>query len=298
MADETDERPLAQPKFRLTIDQSKCDRCESRPVPLCTQACPKNAIYPCVNTNYIWAICEASSDSDLCRECLEACPKQAIRVLTVPEVIVEERSVTYFKKPGVQNTQRVVDVIARRVAKGDIETLVVASCSGSSALLLAEALVPQQTKIVNLSAPRNKINWHPIPSEMADRLSQLGVTCRAFPLPNEQRLRSFPANTPFYDPLTCSTSNIEQLERVFLETLIYVGGMGLKTAVECVLPACVCGEVSAGNAVVGTAGSGWGLDTAAVIRATTPMKCFSEKPSDRMEIQEILAMPIEKQRWG
>jgi len=43
-------------------------------------------------------------------------------------------------------------------------------------------------------------------------------------------------------------------------------------------------------------GSGWGLDTAAVIRATTQGKRFGRKTSGRLKMFGLLAMPIRKQQ--
>jgi hypothetical protein len=187
------------------------------------------------------------------------------------------------------------------VGEGEVNTVVVASCSGSSALVLARALQCYPIRIVNISAPSealDRTHWQPIPKEMAKRLAELGVICREKYCVESKKLASFPADSLFYDWRSGKEYTVEHLENVLYETLIDVGGMGLKTAVECVFSACVYGDVTVGESVIGTAGSGCGLDTAAIIRATTPNKCFGKKPSERLEVQEILTMPIKKERWG
>jgi len=289
-----------QPHFRLDIDQTKCDRCASLPQPICTEACPKDAIYPCVNSDYVWALCDLSRSPDLCRKCVDACPKKAIKIREVPQLELADRAAAYFKTPGIQNTELVTGLIADHLAEEDIESVVVASCSGSSALMLAEALKNCAVGIVNVTPPAkawDTIGWHGIPRFMVESLSKLGVVCREFRVADEKNLGAFPPNSRFYDPMSRTSYDIEHLDRVFYETLIDVGGQGLKAAVECTLSACASGDVAEGEIVIATAGSGRGLDTAAVIRATTPDKCFSEKPSERLEVREILAMPLKKQRW-
>lgn len=288
-------------QFRLMINQNKCDGCASRTGPICTEVCPHDAIYPDVNSNYIWADCDLLYGGESCRQCIDACPQDAIEIKKVPRPKIIERTITYFETAGFQNTKHVIDVITARVSEGDIKVVVVASCSGSSALLLAKALQSRPLKIVNVSAPRealDKIGWQPLRKEMAERLGELGVICREKYCVDAKKLASFPAESVFYEWRSGKGYKVEHLENVLYETLIDVGGMGLKTAVECVLSACVYGDVTVGENVIGTAGSGWGLDTAAIIRATTPEKCFGREPSGRLEIKEILAMPIEKQRWG
>ena len=85
---------------------------------------------------------------------------------------------------------------------------------------------------------------------------------------------NFADDSPFYDWQTKRELKVKHVEKVLNETLIDIGGMGLKTAVECMLSACRSGDIGIGQRVIATAGTGWGLDTAAVIRATTPAKCF------------------------
>ena len=301
ITDQADAETTRQPVARLVIDWQKCDRCLSHGMPLCTATCPRDAIYPCVNSNFIWAACDAVCDPAACRQCIEACPTGAIRVQHVPDVEVNRHAIWYFKSPGVQNTSLVVEAIVQRVSEGDIQSVVVASCSGSSALALARALHGKEMKIICISAPAaalGKWGWHPILPAMVARLTELGVICREERCTDQDKLNGFAAQPSFYDPLSHQESSIALLDRVFYETLVGVGGMGLKTAVECVFSACAGGEVAPGELVIGTAGTGLGLDTATVIRATTAEKCFARVPSERFEIREILAMPLQKQRWG
>ncbi len=292
-------------KHRVLINQSKCDQCASRPAPACAEACHYGAIYPDANSNYVWADCVLYSSGEECRKCANACPRQAIEIKKVPTAKARQRKVTYFETPGIQNTDLVVDAITQRVADGDIEAVVVASCSSSSALLLAKVLKDWSVRIINVSMPKEaatRLGLHPMTDEMDQRLSDLGVIHREEHCPDVDRYVNgyvnFPDDSPFYDWQTRRELKVKHVEKVLNETLIGVGGMGLKTAVECMLSACRSGDIAVGQKVISTAGTGIGLDTAAVIRATTPEKCFGKKLTERLEIREILAMPIRKHRWG
>ena len=44
------------------------------------------------------------------------------------------RSITYFSKSGVENTDDVVEIVYKRLKEGDIKSVVVASTSGFVAL--------------------------------------------------------------------------------------------------------------------------------------------------------------------
>lgn len=290
---------------RVLINQGKCDRCTSRPTPACTEACPYGAIYPDANSNYVWADCVLYSGGEECHKCTAACPRQAIEIKKVPPPKVRQHTIMHFQTAGIQNTDLVVDVITQRVAEGDIEAVVVASCSGSSALLVAKALKDCSVRIINVSMPKEvaaRLGLHPMTDEMDQRLSYLGVIRREEHCSDVDSYMNgyvnFPDNWPFYDWQTQRQLNVKHVEKVLNETLIDVGGMGLKTAVECMFAACRSGDIGVGQRVIAAAGTGIGLDTAAVIRATTPEKCFGRKPTERLEIREILAMPIRKHRWG
>ncbi len=292
-------------KCRVLINQGKCDQCTSMSAPACTEACPYGAVYPDANSNYVWADCVLYSTGEECRKCADACPQKAIEIKKVPAAKASQHKITYFENPGMQNTEDVVDAIVQRVAEGDIEAVVVGSCSGSSALSIARALKGCSVKIVNISIPKEaatRLGLHPMKDEMAQRLSGLGVLCREEYCSDVERYVSgyvhFPEDSPFYDWQTRREHRVKHVEKVLNEVLIDVGGMGLKTAIECMFSACRSGDIAVGQKVIGMGGTGIGLDTAVVIRATTPEKCFGKTPSERLEIREILAMPIRKHRWG
>jgi hypothetical protein len=71
----------------------------------------------------------------------------------------------------------------------------------------------------------------------------------------------------------------------------------MKVAVEVALIAVSWGYVTPFQDVIAVAGSGKGADTAIVLRATYPASLFDKDPSKKLEIKEIIAMPISKKWW-
>ena len=291
-------------QYHLLINTDECDNCSRLKVPRCAEACPHDAIYPDVNSNYVWFDCELTESPESCQKCIEACPNKAIEIKKIPKAKIKKGKIVYFENPGFQNTKHIVTVISNRLKEADIQAIVVASCSGSSALLLAEAIKGPSVKIVNISVPkeaRDKPGLQPIGEKIVKRLSDLGVVCREqFFSDIEEWTKGMPnfgSQPLFYDWQLKDEYKVEHVEKIFNSTLIALGGMGLKTAVECMFSACLSGDINIGDKIISTAGTGWGLDTGIVIKATTPQKCFGKKVSERLDISEILAIPIKKHWW-
>ena len=66
---------------------------------------------------------------------------------------------------------------------------------------------------------------------------------------------------------------------------------------EVILIAADKGEISLYEDVIGVGGTGKGADTAIIARATTSKEIFTEDESKKLEIREILAMPLKKHWW-
>jgi hypothetical protein len=74
-------------------------------------------------------------------------------------------------------------------------------------------------------------------------------------------------------------------------------GQGFKVAVEVILIAADKKEVNLYEDIIGVGGTGKGSDTAIIARATTTEEIFSKDESKKLEIREILAMPLKKKWW-
>ena len=81
--------------------------------------------------------------------------------------------------------------------------------------------------------------------------------------------------------------------KLIAETL-YIFGQGMKVAIEIAVAAVEIEKIGGSKKVISVGGTGEGADTAVVLRTSTQKLSFAGKPEERLTIQEILAMPIEK----
>jgi len=85
---------------------------------------------------------------------------------------------------------------------------------------------------------------------------------------------------------------------LFWMTLICVGGHGFRTAIESVFMAVEAGSVRLGERVVSIAGTGWGADSAIVVKGSRFKDAVGERPEKRLKVEEILAMPKQTEWAG
>jgi hypothetical protein len=78
----------------------------------------------------------------------------------------------------------------------------------------------------------------------------------------------------------------------------YTLGQGFKVAVEVILIAADKGLIKPYKNVIGVGGTGEGADTAIVARATSTKEIFSRDTKKKLEIREIMAMPLNKKWWS
>ncbi|MEM2058468.1 MAG: pyruvate kinase alpha/beta domain-containing protein [Thermoproteota archaeon] len=198
------------------------------------------------------------------------------------------REVYYFLNPGEENTDLVVEAVTKYIERSDIRDVVVASTSGATALKFAKAL-KDEARIICVSESPFRREWgneYPcIDPKIKEELEKLGViVLDRIPYV----LHGFLYETSKYSFPTPET--------IFKETL-YAFGQGMKVAVEVVLSAVDCGVLEPFKDVIGVGGSGVGADTAIVLRSTYPGTVFSKEKEKRLEIREIIAMPLQKKWW-
>jgi len=199
-----------------------------------------------------------------------------------------KRQVYYFDEPGEENTKWVIEAVSQRLEAGGIRIVIVASTSGETAVEFARSLKGKTELICVSEAPYRREwgeEWPCLKQEFRQELERLGVT--------------------IIDkvPYVFHSSVLEAArwpdafpERVVKETL-YSFGQGMKVAVEVTVTGVSCGYVPPYENVIGVGGSGRGADTAIVLRATYPASLFDKDPAKRLEIKEIIAMPISKKWW-
>ena len=196
-----------------------------------------------------------------------------------------KRQVYYFDEPGEGNTQLVIEAVSQRLEVGGVNRVIVASTSGETAAKFARNLEGKAELICVSEAPYRREGgeeWPCLRQEFRQELEKLGV--------------SIIERVPYVfhnSVLEAAEWSGAFPERLVRETL-YCFGQGMKVAVEVALMAVSCGYVPPYQDVIAVAGSGSGADTAIVLRATYPACLFDKDPVKRLEIKEIIAMPISK----
>lgn len=82
-----------------------------------------------------------------------------------------------------------------------------------------------------------------------------------------------------------------------MKNTYYTLGQGFKVAVEVVVMAASEGAVKSGEDVIGVGGTGKGADTALIVKAALPEDVLGKDIRKRLEIREVIAMPLVKKWW-
>jgi hypothetical protein len=196
----------------------------------------------------------------------------------------EQAKVYFFNNPGAHNTPKVIYAIRQRIRLKDISKILVASESGRLALKIARAITG--AKIVCVTYEENTRLKYQKPALMKDSLAQheiAVVDTVAEPLCRELTFRNW------WEGKTINL--LGPSADLFWMTLICVGGHGFRTAVQNVFMAVKAGAVGEGDRVVSVAGTGYGADSAIVMKASKFEDAVGVCPEKRMKVEEILAMP-------
>lgn len=198
------------------------------------------------------------------------------------------REVYYFENPGEENTDFVVEAVKKYIDKYGPKDVVVASTSGLTALKFAKVL-KNKTKIICVTEGAYRREWgyeYPcMDSKIKRELEEMGVIVL-------DKI-SYILHGSLYE---LSKYSFPTLETVFKDTL-YAFGQGMKVAVEIAIIAVEYGVLEPFKDVIAVGGSGKGADTAIVLRATYAGTVFSKDKEKRLEIREIIAMPLKKKWW-
>lgn len=176
-----------------------------------------------------------------------------------------EKKVTYFTEYGPQNTEKTIEIVETRVEKGDVKTVVVASTSGETGVKFSKKL-PSANVIV--------VSHQEMQPKYKQQIIELG--------------RKFVEKTH----LPLHTKGMDDTRESFRTF-----GQGFKVAVEVILIAADKGEINLYEDVIGVGGTNRGSDTAIIARATPTEEIFSKDTTKKLEIREVLAMPLKKKWW-
>lgn len=201
------------------------------------------------------------------------------------------RKVCYFDEPGKQNTEDVIEVVNKYFENTDINTIVIASTSGKTALKFARRLKDRNIRVICVSEPPSRKifgeKWPSLSSKNRKELERLGVIV----------IDRIPYK--FHDSVFESAKRYVPIpEHIVGDVLAFVGGQGLKVAVEVMFMAVQSGYIEPGEEIIAVAGYGGGADTAIVVKTSFPEMLFSPDFEKRLEVREILAMPRIKRWWN
>ncbi|MCE5260311.1 MAG: hypothetical protein LLG44_14815 [Chloroflexi bacterium] len=182
-------------------------------------------------------------------------------------------SCTYFTASGAANTLKTLELVKQYVADSAAQHILVATTSGRSGVQACELLDPAKLVIVTHSSGFAQANTQELLPENRQRIEAAGASivtaAHAFGGVGRAVRRKF------------STLQVDELIANVLRTF----SEGTKVACEITLMSADAGLISSSEEVIAIAGTGSGLDTAAVIRAATAQDFFD------LRVLEIICKP-------
>lgn len=192
------------------------------------------------------------------------------------------RPILYFDKPGIENTDAVIEAVYERLKEGDIRSVVVASSTGKTGLKFAKRMAGETNLVIVSSQPgfSSPGVWK-FDQKILNELESMGckIVKQSHILSGLER--SF----------TNKFSGVSHSE-VVAESLRSLFGVGVKVAIECTIMAADSGAIPIEKtiAVGGTTTSkGGGADTALVVWPSHCNNFFD------FRVLEILAKPFRRE---
>ncbi len=189
-----------------------------------------------------------------------------------------EGRVCYFERPGPENTADAARFAVERAQALGLDTVVVASTTGRTALQFLEAMMDTGLRLVVVTHAvgfGTSGEWEFDP-ETARTLREAGATVVTGTHVLSGLERAFSASAK-----VGGGSRSEAVAEAFRRVI----AVGLKVAVECVLIAADQGAVPVDREVVACGGTGSGADTVVVVRPAHTNRFFD------CQVRELVAMP-------
>lgn len=189
--------------------------------------------------------------------------------------------IVYFDRPGRKNTDGTLKAVLARVRAGGISHVVVATNTGATAKKAVEMLADTGTTVVAVTAHAgfDKEGESELGPDVEKGLLESGVRV----------VRSSHVLSGVERSFSRRLGGASRVEAV-AEALRSLFGQGTKVCVEVTIMAADAGAIPCGDGVevVAVAGTGYGADTACVVRPAHMNSFFN------FEIREMLAMPRNK----
>jgi hypothetical protein len=184
-----------------------------------------------------------------------------------------ESKIVYFKRPGQDNTEEVLSIVAQRAKELDIKTVLVASTHGDTAMQATVALKDLRVIVVTHSHGFREPNTQEFTEENRQLVERQGGTIftTTHLFAGISRAVRNKYNTYLIGDLTAST--------------LKLFGEGMKVVIEIATMAADAGLVRTDEEIISIAGTGRGADTAVVLKPANSQDFFDVK------INEILCKP-------
>ena len=180
----------------------------------------------------------------------------------------------YFEKPGPKNTDGVLEAVSRRAKDLGIKKVVVATCSGQTALRALEILDPDLEIIaVSHETGFREPNHQELPEDVRQELQSKGVavlTCQHAFGGIGRAVRN-----------KLSTYQVNEIVAYTLRTF----GQGTKVAIELTMMAADAGLIRTDEDVISVGGTGKGADSALLLRPVNSFNFFD------LKVKEIICKP-------
>jgi len=185
-----------------------------------------------------------------------------------------ERKVLYFEKPGRENTEACLSIVKEAIKEG-IRYVVVASTTGETGLLFANALKDSGVDLVVVthSAGFKEPNTSELSKETRQRIEDLGAKVYTGSMLTHSIDVAFSGKFSGYS-----------LTQIIANTLRRFGE-GPKVCIECVMMAVDAGLIPEGEEVISVAGTARGSDSVLIIRSSASKRFLD------LRVLEILAKP-------
>jgi hypothetical protein len=179
-----------------------------------------------------------------------------------------EHTIIYFDEKGPQNTSEVFRIVKKRLKRGDIKTIILASTRGDTARAAMGAFSDEEIRLVVVPHQYGFREENPFPSQLIRDLGAGGHVVH-FGTMLFHTTRLYGIETP-------------QVIANFLRTF----GHGMKVCFEIAMMATDGGNAGIGEKVLAIAGSNKGADTAVVLTS------YPSTQYQKIKVQEILCKPL------
>lgn len=195
-----------------------------------------------------------------------------------------ETDILYVGRPGKRNTDDVIAAVVKRLGKGGIDNVVVASRTGSTARKMLRAIGERPVKVIAVTSHCGfeKEGGCEMSQGVLDGLSRNGVTV----------VRASHVLSGVERSLTRKFGGASRVEAI-AEAIRSLFGQGVKVCIEVTVMAADSGAIPVGDVeVIAVGGTGTGADTACVVRPAHSNAFFN------FEVREIIAMPRQRGTGG